>query len=132
MALEIDGEIKIDISKIMKSKGLTEGGEVLAYATTRAKDYMDKYVPKSKGYLVNGVYIPPGSLRKSARVNPEEGLITYDTAYARYQYYGQRADGSHVVRNYSTPGTGKYWDKLMMTAEGQDYTKEVQKYLDRR
>lgn len=129
--LDVD-KVKIDINKVMANKGLTEGGDVLAYATVRTKDYMNKYVPKSKGYLVDGVFIPPGSLRKSARVDSEQGLITYNVPYARYQYYGKRMDGSHEVKNYSTPGTGKYWDKLMMTAEGEALTKEVQDYIDRR
>lgn len=29
--------------------------------------------------------------------------------YAYYQHEGQRADGSHVVRNYTEPGTGKHY-----------------------
>ena len=38
--------------------------------------------------------------------------ITYGgpaTAYAPYQHEGQRADGSHVVQRYHTPGTGKHF-----------------------
>ena len=29
--------------------------------------------------------------------------------YAAYQEFGQRKDGSHVVRNYTTPGTGPHY-----------------------
>ena len=35
------------------------------------------------------------------------------------------------VVNYTTPGTGSYWDKRMVSAEMQDVVKEVQDYIDR-
>lgn len=31
----------------------------------------------------------------------------FDKRYAAYQHEGVRADGSHVVKNYTTPGSGK-------------------------
>lgn len=34
-----------------------------------------------------------------------------DIKYAHYQEAGQRKDGSHRVRNYTTPGTGKHFLK---------------------
>lgn len=42
---------------------------------------------------------------------PENGerLLEWDNVYAGYQWYGQRADGTHVVQNYTTAGTGKAW-----------------------
>ena len=43
--------------------------------------------------------------------------------------YGMRDDGSRVVKNYTTPGTGPYWDKRMVSAEMQDVVKEVQEYV---
>lgn len=53
-----------------------------------------------------------GALRYSGQVKGG-GLqrdITYGSGrvpYAAYQERGARADGSHVVRHYTTPGTGK-------------------------
>ena len=38
----------------------------------------------------------------------EQG-IEWDTVYAAYQWYGVWPDGSHVVKEYTTPGTGKMW-----------------------
>ena len=35
--------------------------------------------------------------------------IVAPVAYAAYQERGMRFDGSHVVKKYSTPGTGKGW-----------------------
>lgn len=35
--------------------------------------------------------------------------LVWSNVYAGYQWYGQRIDGSHVVKNYTTPGTGSHW-----------------------
>ena len=56
--------------------------------------------------------------------------ITYASPYASYQYYGKRKDGSHVVRNYTTAGTGPKWDERMKSAEIDDVVKEMQKYIN--
>lgn len=38
--------------------------------------------------------------------NGERDLV-WSNAYAGYQWYGMRVDGTHVVEHYTTPGTGK-------------------------
>lgn len=52
------------------------------------------------------------TLRDNGRVevvNPGERELVWSTVYAAYQWYGMRADGTHVVKNYTTSGTGKMW-----------------------
>lgn len=39
------------------------------------------------------------------------GTIIWKVPYASYQERGERADGTHVVKNYTTPGTGKDFAK---------------------
>ena len=39
------------------------------------------------------------------------GTIIWQVPYASYQERGSRADGTHVVRHYTTPGTGKDFAK---------------------
>ena len=39
------------------------------------------------------------------------GTIIWKVPYASYQERGSRADGTHVVKNYTTPGTGKDFAK---------------------
>ena len=39
------------------------------------------------------------------------GTIIWRQPYAAYQERGMRADGTHVVKNYTTPGTGKDFAK---------------------
>lgn len=36
-------------------------------------------------------------------------IIKWDKVYAQYQEAGERADGSHKVKNYTTPGTGPHF-----------------------
>ena len=39
------------------------------------------------------------------------GTIIWRQCYAAYQERGMRADGTHVIKNYTTPGTGKDFAK---------------------
>lgn len=60
---------------------------------------------------------PSGMLRLTGEVKdepaPDTMAVIYgdNIAYAAYQERGMRADGSHKVRNYTTPGTGAHYLK---------------------
>lgn len=103
-------------SQIKARLGIEPNGRVQKFFTNTCYKHMDKYVPMREGNLRTVVDVKSDS-------------ITYESPYARYQYYGMREDGSHVVSNYTTPGTGTYWDKRMVSAEMQDVVKEVQDYI---
>ena len=103
-------------SEIKARLGIEPNGRVQKFFTNTCYKHMDKYVPQRDGNLRTIVDIQADS-------------ITYEQVYAKYQYYGMRKDGSHVVKNYTTPGTGPYWDKKMVSAEIQDVVKEVQDYI---
>ena len=77
---------------------------------------MNKFVPKDNGDLRGEVELTPNS-------------ITYTQQYAKYQYHGMREDGSHIVRNYTTPGTGPYWDKRMVSADMPKIIKEIEELI---
>ena len=109
--------VKIAPTSTIKARlGIDSNGRVQKFFTNTCYKHMDKYVPKDEGILRTVVDIQPNS-------------ITYESIYAGYQYYGMRKDGTHVVQNYTTPGTGPYWDKRMVSAEMQDVIKEVQDYI---
>lgn len=111
--------VKMKPTSVIKARlGLEPNGRVHSFFTNTCYKHMDKYVPKDNGELRTIVDI-------------QQNSITYEQEYASYQYYGMRKDGSRVVKNYTTPGTGPYWDKRMVSAEMQDVVKEVQKYVDR-
>ena len=103
-------------SQIKARLGIEPNGKVQKFFTNTCYKHMDKYVPKDEGTLRTVVDIQPNS-------------ITYEMPYARYQYYGVREDGTHQVKKYTTPGTGPYWDRRMVSAEMQDIEKEVQDYI---
>lgn len=109
--------VKLKPTSTIKARlGIEPNGRVQKFFTNTCYKHMDKYVPKDEGNL-------------RTNVDVESNSITYESPYARYQYYGMRDDGTHVVKNYTTPGTGPYWDKRMWSAEKQDVIKEVQKYI---
>ena len=109
--------VKMKPTSVIKARlGLEPNGRVQKFFTNTCYKHMDKYVPMDEGNLRINVIVDSNS-------------ITYESPYARYQYYGVREDGTHQVRNYTTPGTGPYWDKRMVSAEMQDVINEVQNYV---
>ena len=52
------------------------------------------------------------------------GTIIWRQHYSLYQERGMRADGTHVVKNYTTPGTGKDFAKNAV----KKTLKEVEKF----
>ena len=104
------------LESIKRKLKIDENGPAQAFLTENCYKAMDKYVPMDNGDLRTNVTLTTNS-------------ITYESPYASYQYYGIREDGTHKVKNYTTPGTGTYWDKRMVSAEMQDIVKEVQDYV---
>ena len=110
---------KIKPTSVIKANlGIEPNGKVQKFFTNTCYRYMDKYVPKDNGILRENVTIDSNS-------------ITYEQEYASYQYYGERKDGSHKVTNYTTPGTGPYWDERMKSADMQNVVAEVQNFINK-
>lgn len=112
--------VKIQPTSVIHAHlGIEPNGQVQKFFQSTCYKHMDKYVPMRNGNLRNNV-----DLSDSTK-------IIYQSPYARYQYYGMREDGSHKVVNYTTAGTGPYWDRRMVSAEMQDVVQEVQDYIRR-
>lgn len=103
-------------STIRASLGIQPGGRVHKFFTNTCYRYMDKYVPMDEGNLRTNVSVQADS-------------ITYESPYAHAQYVGI-VHGS-PVQNYTTPGTGPYWDKRMWSAEKEQVISETQNYINR-
>lgn len=58
-----------------------------------------------------------------------KGRIVWNTDYAQYQERGKRRDGSRVVKNYSTGGTGKGFAKNAVTKVVKDRNKYLKGLL---
>lgn len=105
------------VSVIKANLGIEANGRVQKFFQNTCYKHMDKYVPADQYDLRTNVDLS----------NPIQ--IVYESPYAHAQYIGI-VNGSEV-KNYTTPGTGPYWDKKMVSAEIQDVIKEVQNYVNR-
>ena len=109
--------VKMQPTSVIKANlGIEPNGRVQKFFTNTCYRYMDKYVPKDTGALRETVTIDSNS-------------ITYEQPYAHAQYVGE-VNGEQV-KNYTTPGTGPYWDRRMVSAEMQDVVAEVQDFIDK-
>ena len=52
--------------------------------------------------------------------------LVWSNVYAAYQWYGMRVDGTHVVENYTTLGTGKAWVDTAKTQRKDVWDKVAQ------
>ena len=102
------------ISQIKADLGIDVNGKVQKFFTDTCAKHMDKYIPKDTGAL-------------RTIVDKGSNYITYENEYAHYQYVNQFPE-----ENYTTPGTGPYWDKRMVSAEMPIVIKEVQRYANGR
>ena len=108
--------VKMQPTSVIKANlGIEPNGRVHRFFTNTCYRHMDKYVPMDNGDLRTNVSIDTNS-------------ITYESPYAHAQYVGFTTG---PVVNYTTPGTGPYWDERMKSAEMQDVVREVQDYINR-
>ena len=106
--------VKMKPTSVIKARlGLEPNGRVQQFFTNTCYKHMDKYVPMDEG-----------NLRSNVDIQPDH--ITYESPYAHAQYVGYTKG---PVKNYTTPGTGPYWDKRMVSAEMSQVVKEVQNYV---
>lgn len=96
------------VSVIKVRLGIEPGGKVEKFFTDTCYNHMDKYVPMDRGNLREVVF-------------KGDNYIDYLVPYAHYQYVNQFPED-----HYTTPGTGPYWDKRMVSAEMDQVLKEVQ------
>lgn len=69
---------------------------------------------------------------KYEKIGTLKHKIIVDSDYAAYQERGRRFDGSHVVKNYTTPGTGKDFLKgaaQQVVDKGIEYLKQANQLI---
>ena len=113
------------VSTIEMNLGLEPYGKAHTYFAERCKVRMQKYTPNSTG--TSGA-----ESQLNTPIIDNQCNLYYEEPYAGYQYYGQRKDGTHKVQHYTTPGTGPYWDKLMLSAEGKELEQDMNDYIKER
>lgn len=95
-------------STIEKRLGINTNGRAQLFLTNEAYRRWSKYVPFKSGALRDTVDVKAGS-------------VTHLVPYARKQYEQNKGSG---IR-------GKYWDKKMISAEGQQLYKDLENYIAR-
>lgn len=122
-------EVKIDFNKYKSAMNSAKELVVSALAEQILADSTD-FVPYSAGSRQSA-----GALRESGRVDKGqetgERYVTWDTVYALYQWFGVRADGTHVVKNYTTPNTGKEWVYMAEKVYGKEWNQLAQNIFSR-
>ena len=114
-------QLKMKPTSVIKARlGIQNGGPAHAYFTSRCAFYMNDFIPYSGN---------SGNFHLRENKDIETTYVEYKAPYSRYQYYGEREDGTHKVKNYTTPGTGPYWDKRMWSAYKETIVKEVNDYV---
>lgn len=116
--------VQLKPTSVIKARlGIEPNGKVQKFFTNTCYKHMDKYVPMDSGDLASIV-----------SMDIDGKSIIYEMPYAKYQYKGQREDGTHKIneanrtRTYHPLATS-YWDKKMVSAEMSDIVKEVQDYI---
>lgn len=117
------------IVKTDKAKWIGEINKAAGVAAYALAEQMladsEQFVPYSAGSSQSA-----GNLRESGKVERGESGVMYivwDTVYALYQWFGVRADGSHKVSRYTTPGTGTEWVEKARDRYGDRWAELVQK-----
>lgn len=113
-------EVEMDKSALMAqiNRDCRKAELVLA---DQVKADSKKFVPKQEGTLREDVFISQDT---------EGTVITYEQIYAAYQWYGIRADGTHPVHHYTTPGTGTQWCEKAKEQYINDWLKVAQNALN--
>lgn len=65
------------------------------------------------------------------KVGTGEHDLVWSNAYAAYQWYGMRIDGTHVVKHYTTAGTGKAWVDTARAENKEKWDKVAQNAFEK-
>ena len=105
------------------------------FMANEARRLMQPYVPERDHVLVKNV---------QTYVEGDQGIIHYQSPYARFQFHGKLmvssktgsaySHGEYKILtdrdlNYTKPTATSNWDKAMVTARGADLAKAVQNFI---
>lgn len=98
---------------------LLKNNKIKDHALARAAGEIDTIIktagrtPFKHGFLKNTV--------RHEKISDGQYRIVVPAIYAAYQERGMRADGTHVVKKYTTPGTGKGWFQAALNTTAKDF-----------
>lgn len=133
--MKITGKITVDmkpVNQILKSKGLTAGGDVQRFHTQNVLRRIQKYMPYRTGATIKTMV---------AQTDINNPLIILDVPYGRYLYHGKAMEGKAprvmtdrdlVYTKTKNPQAGPYWDRALVAAEMPAMQADLQRYVNRK
>ena len=133
--MKITGKITVDmapVNQILKSKGLTPGGDVQRFHTQNVLRRIQKYMPYRTGATIKTM------IAQTDINNPE---IVLDVPHGRYIYYGKAMEGPPpktvtdrdlVYTKTKNPLAGPFWDRALKAAELPAMQADLQRYVNRK
>lgn len=133
--MKITGKITVDmapVNQILKSKGLTPGGDVQRFHTQNVLRRIQKYMPYRTGATIKTM------IAQTDINNPE---IVLDVPHGRYIYYGKAMEGPPpktvtdrdlVYTKTKNPLAGPFWDRALKAAEMPQMQADLQRYVNRK
>lgn len=136
--MKIDANINIDVSKILRSRGLGDSKEAQRFIAEDVERLCRPYVPMSAG---SGVHMV-----NQAEVTDDS--ITYPGPYAHYQYVGEVMGPNYTDGNgnfwsgdapkhytgreltyHGGPMRGKEWEKRALADSGKELERDLEDYF---
>lgn len=152
-SVNIVGQIKVDMASagaIMRRLGVTAQGDVQRFHTANVRRRIQRYMPYRSGATIKLMI---------AQSPADEPFIHIDVPYARMLYYGkvmvdpQTGAAGFLTENgwrsrkgvpkvvsgrdiqydqTKNPQAGPFWDRRLMSAEGEAMRRDLQDYVNRR
>ena len=130
--MSITGRVTVHmapISRILKDKGLTTGGDVQRFHTANVLRRIVKYMPYRTGATIK---------LTQAQTAVDKPEIVTDVPYGKYLYYGKAMEGRApkrvtdrdlVYTKTKNPQAGPFWDRRLSAAEGRAMAADLQRYI---
>lgn len=118
--------------QIMKEKGLSPNGDVQQFHTANVLRRIIKYMPYRTGMTIKATIVQT-DIRKPR--------IVTDTPFAKYLYYGKAMKGRAPMvatdkdlryTKEKNRKAGPFWDRELVSAEGDALRADLQRYVDRK
>lgn len=113
--------VKFSFDNSFKSRTEKSFKEGQTYVDTQVIEKMTEFVP-----VASDRYENTGMLRDSVK-NPEPGLITYDTPFARHQYYDEL---NH--QDSGNPNATRLWLEVTKEKYGDEIHRGLMEILNKR
>ena len=116
--------VQLNTAQILESRGLGADKKAQQFFCNEVWRMSDPYTPMDNG-----------NLKSNVSLASDGSSLTYNSPYARYQYYGnvmagnpRQATGNHLTYA-GAQMRGKEWTKRMWADRGQEIVKSVAAFI---